>query len=132
MTVSATCDPTRSASVRPDTLAVELASADHVLFTDDDCVVPPDWVAIMSRLLDDHPSVGMVFCNVIAAAHDTSAGFVPAYVRTGDRMVTSAWQKCAARGIGAGMAVRKSMAQAIGSFDRSLGSKFPAHGRRRG
>jgi glycosyltransferase involved in cell wall biosynthesis len=106
-------------------LAVDLASAEHVLFTDDDCVVPPNWVAVMSRLLDDHPMVGMLFCNVVAADHDPSAGFIPAYVRTGDRIVTSAWQKCTARGIGAGMAVRKPMAQAIGSFDRSLGSKFP-------
>lgn len=106
-------------------LAVELAGAEYVLMTDDDCVVPDDWVAEMLAAFHDHPDVAMVYCNVIAADHDRERGFVPAYERSGEHVLRTMRDKCRGRGIGAGMAVRRSAALAVGNFDRSLGSLFP-------
>lgn len=105
-------------------IAVEAAAGDYVLFTDDDCAVPADWARTLCDLLDAHDDVGMVFCNVVAAPHDPTAGFVPTYVRSGEIVARSAWAKMRARGIGAGMAVRRRDAIEIGNFDRGFESYF--------
>lgn len=106
-------------------LAVEMASGEYVAFTDDDCTVPPDWLSTVVRSLDEHPDVGMLFCTVRPAPFDPNLGFVPIYERAGVHLVRTAFGKCRARGIGAGMAVRRNAAIAVGSFDQALGSRFP-------
>lgn len=106
-------------------MAVEAAKADIIAFTDDDCVVPADWLAVIHRLFVQHPEVGMVYCAVKPAPYDSAAGFVPTYERPGVHIVKTARAKARARGIGAGMGVRRSAALAVGNFDRSLGSTFP-------
>ncbi len=55
------------------------ARAEVVLFTDDDCEVPPDWVEQMARIFRQHARVAVAFCSVEAVGHDTSKGFIPAY-----------------------------------------------------
>ncbi|MEL6985774.1 MAG: glycosyltransferase family A protein, partial [Actinomycetota bacterium] len=88
-------------------LGCSLIESPYVAFTDDDCEIPSDWMQIMSDILDAHPKVCILFTNVVAAEHDSSAGFVPDYVRTDDVHVTSITGKLRARGIGAGMAARR-------------------------
>lgn len=106
-------------------LAVSNARGFHVLFTDDDCSVPVDWVRQMLSAFESDKRIAMVFCNVLPAEYDRSAGFVPTYERPGERLVTSAFGKCRARGIGAGMAVRRDFALGVGSFDPVFGTYFP-------
>jgi len=103
--------------------------AEFVLFTDDDCTVPPDWVGTMVRVLESNPRVAVVFCNVAAAPHDQAKGFIPAYQRHHDLRAVKIHQKRAAGGIGAGMAVRRKAVEAIGGFDDLLGpgGRFPSH-----
>jgi GT2 family glycosyltransferase len=103
--------------------------AEFVLFTDDDCTVPPEWVATMVRILEDNPRVAVAFCNVAAAPHDRTKGFIPAYERSYDLRADRFYQKCVAGGIGAGMAVRRRAVEAIGGFDDLLGpgGRFPSH-----
>lgn len=96
------------------------ARTEYVLYTDDDCIVPPDWMRTIESLLSHYPDVAVLFCNVEAAPHDAGAGFVPAYIRREDKLVTSMWSKCTARGMGAGMAVRKSVVERLGGFDSQI------------
>lgn len=98
-------------------VALREAVGDVVVYTDDDCTVPQGWAAVMAAPFVTRPRVGMVFCNVDAAPHDEQAGFVPTYHRTGDKVVRGMLTKCRARGIGAGMAVRREAALAAGGFD---------------
>lgn len=92
-----------------------------VAYTDDDCIVPTDWLAQMQAIFESHPRVAVVFCNVEAAPYDETVGFTPTYERTGDKLVRNMWDKCRARGIGAGMAVRRSPIMQLGGFDHLLG-----------
>ncbi len=101
---------------------VKHASGHIVVFTDDDVMVPRPWLTVMSQVFLDHARVAVAFCNVTAAPYDTSAGFVPAYERQGSAEVTTLWGKCGARGIGAGLAVRRSAVLDLGGFDRLLGA----------
>lgn len=103
------------------------ARGDFVLFTDDDCVVAPNWVATMRACFNEHPNVCMVFSNVEPAPYDRSLGFIPDYIRMDDKLVRNLRDKCRARGIGASMAVRREKALSIGGFDNLLGpgTNFP-------
>jgi glycosyltransferase involved in cell wall biosynthesis len=101
---------------------LRLARAEAVAFTDDDVVVPPTWLAATQRIFRERPRVAVAFFNVTAAEHDRSKGFIPAYERQGSIEVTTVAGKCAARGIGAGLCVRRSAVLQLGGFDGMLGA----------
>lgn len=97
-----------------------------IVMTDDDCTVPPNWLETFASIFVTYPKVAVAFCCVQAGEHDRAAGFVPDFVRTGDRMLTTMHDARHVRGLGAGIAVRRNMIEEIGGFDHMLGpgSKF--------
>jgi glycosyltransferase involved in cell wall biosynthesis len=99
-----------------------------VAITDDDCAVPTDWLETFASIFVAHAKVAVAFCCVEAGEHDRKAGFIPDYVRTGDRVLTSMHDARNVQGMGAGIAVRRSMIEEIGGFDPMLGpgSRFPS------
>lgn len=99
-----------------------LATGDLVAFTDDDCTVPAGWLAGLERIFSAHADVVVAFCNVTAGPHDPSEGFVPDYLDSKDVVIRSPRALTHARGMGAGMAVRRDAILAIGGFDQQLGS----------
>ncbi|MGE0767232.1 MAG: glycosyltransferase family 2 protein [Hyphomicrobiaceae bacterium] len=102
-------------------LGLRAARGAVVAYTDDDCIVPANWLEEIEKIFDQNPKVAVAFCNVRPAPYDATAGFIPAYERTNDQIVRNMWDKCRARGIGAGMAVRREPALKIGGFDHRLG-----------
>lgn len=110
---------------RARNIGIAQARSDIVLMTDDDCTVPVEWIRVMAAGFEKHPKVAAVYCNVLAAPHDPLAGFVPDYVRQGEQLITSVREKCRPNGIGAGMAVRRSVVETLGGFDDMLGSGAP-------
>jgi len=106
--------------------ALRYADTPIVVFTDDDCTVPVDWISTMQQVLDEAPDSALAFCKVSAGPHDASKGFVPAYSCEGTRIHRSYCED--ARGMGAGLAVRRSVALEVGGFDESLGAgaRFPS------
>jgi glycosyltransferase involved in cell wall biosynthesis len=107
-------------------IGLALSSSDLVLMTDDDCEVPPDWIAEMVAPFLRHPQVGVVFCDVVAGPHDPSAGLIPVSHSSHPRLIAdlAQWQTCDGVniGIGAGMAVRRSTAEALGGFNPAFGA----------
>ncbi len=128
-------DP-RFTYVRTDTVGVSrarniglgLAETDVVCITDDDCEVPARWLSEMQRLFSIYPRVVAAFCSVRAGPHDPAAGFIPTYECMGTRIVGTASGKWTARGMGAGLALRRREALELGGFDEELGpgARFPA------
>lgn len=103
-------------------LGMSQSRGEVVCMTDDDCVVPPNWLGKMSQVFVDFPSTAVVLCNVEAGAHDAEAGFVPAFVTDKTRVMRSVRDWCAAHGIGAGMAVSRTAMAQLGGFDSMLGA----------
>jgi glycosyltransferase involved in cell wall biosynthesis len=99
-----------------------------VAITDDDCTVPPDWLTAFASIFAANARVAVAFCRVEAGEHDRKAGFVPDYVLHGERLLTSMHDARNVHGMGAGVAVRRSMIEDIGGFDPMLGpgSRFPS------
>lgn len=122
-----------STGVRGKSRAVNVGLAfvrtEIVLLTDDDCEVPPSWVHEMVQPFLRHPQVGVVFCDVAAGPHDQRAGFIPVSLSSRSVLVEdlARWQTCDGVniGIGAGMAIRRSAAIAIGGFSLLFGPGSP-------
>jgi glycosyltransferase involved in cell wall biosynthesis len=53
------------------------ASAEIIGLTDDDCEVSADWIRKLTAAFEADGRIGAVFGNVIPAAHDDAAGFIP-------------------------------------------------------
>jgi glycosyltransferase involved in cell wall biosynthesis/GT2 family glycosyltransferase len=109
---------------RSRTLALREARTELVLNTDDDCIVPPDWVERNLAAFERHPSAAIVFGDVVAPEVE-GAGYAPESVADNDFIVTSIWRwrgvDGANIGIGACMAMRRSALLALGGFDPLLG-----------
>lgn len=100
---------------------LRLAAGEIVVCTDDDCEAPPGWVRDMAGVMESQPNAAVVFCNVIAPTYDRAVGYVPAYERTSDRLLSSVLDACNGMGIGAGMALRREAVLGLGGFDEMIG-----------
>lgn len=109
--------------------ALRLASTEIVAFTDDDCEVVEGWLPTVQGIFDEHPRAAVAFCSVRAGPFDAQAGFIPVYECRGTRIIDNLIDKCTARGIGAGLAVRRRVVlDELRGFDEALGAggRFPA------
>ncbi|HEV8337656.1 MAG TPA: glycosyltransferase [Candidatus Polarisedimenticolia bacterium] len=114
--------PTRGLS-RARNAALGEARGEIVAFTDDDCLVPADWVGRVAEAFERHPDVAAV-----------TGGSLPDPARTPGRRILAAttWHPPEARlfrrkvdpsvvGGGLNLSIRKSWAARFGMFDPDLG-----------
>lgn len=111
---------------RNDGLA--LCDTEVVCFTDDDCEVTPNWLREMQRIFATYPRVIATFCSVLEGPHNRAEGFIPAYECSGTRVIDQRRGKSTARGMGAGLALRRVEMLELGGFDEELGpgARFPS------
>lgn len=105
--------------------ALAAAETELVAITDDDCEVAPDWLERIAETFAIDDRIGIVFGNVRAARHDDGAGFIPAYGRGRLLVAREPRDKLRVEGLGASMAVRRSVWEAVGGFDEMLGAGAP-------
>ena len=115
------CDAGRGVA-RGRNLGLEHAAAALIAITDDDCLVPPDWIASLLHAFACHPEVAMLFGTVSAPPHDYRRLVVPVE-RLDERRIEHGLVGRAARleGIGAHMALRRALIEDIGGFDPRFG-----------
>jgi GT2 family glycosyltransferase len=106
---------------------VAAAASEWVAFTDDDCTVGRNWLPELRRALDLDARIGVVFGRVTKGPHDPDAGFIPSYQPQGTFVARSLAEKHRVEGIGACMALRKSVWTALGGFDSELGAGSRFH-----
>ena len=115
-------------------LAISLTSAPLICITDDDCIVPPEWLTVMMKSFEDDARVGVTFCTVEAMpVPDPTGGMTPQIHIERTKTLTKpedGWRSAREDGsvLGAGMAVRRTAIQALGGFDDLLGpgGDFPS------
>jgi GT2 family glycosyltransferase len=107
---------------RAHNLALAAAATELVAITDDDCEVPGDWLLRLAAAFARDERIGIVFGNVLPAAHDPTAGFVPGYVRRAPFLARSLRDKPHVDGMGACMGLRRSLWARLGGFDERFGA----------
>jgi Glycosyl transferase family 2 len=96
-----------------------------LLFTDDDCIVGADWAAAWLSVLEQEPAAAMGFGRVVPPPFDRTQGHVPHFdpgVATTLHRVLDFRHGASWLGMGANMAVRRGVWEAVGGFDEQLGA----------
>jgi GT2 family glycosyltransferase len=106
-------------------LAIAQARGPIIAFTDDDCEVSPQWLAVLVDIFQRNPDAGEVCGQVDAAPHDVTQGYIPTYEVRRFKRIASPWLKWREGGIGANMTFRQEALQAAGPFDEMLGAGGP-------
>lgn len=103
-------------------LGIAVSRGNFIVFTDDDCVVDPEWLGTMVRTLKCDSGAGAAFGAVVAAPYEHAKGFIAGYVPSKTRRLRGRLGKLWDGGIGASMAFRRDALVAIGPFDELLGA----------
>jgi GT2 family glycosyltransferase len=112
-------------------LGISLTTAPIIAITDDDCMVPPEWITQMMKPFEQDARVGVAFCNVDPVPVE-ELGMTPQIQFPECRTLVTpedGWASAKRRSVlGAGMAVRRTAIEALGGFDDLLGpgSSFPS------
>jgi glycosyltransferase involved in cell wall biosynthesis len=117
-------DPGRGLS-HARNVGIRETTGDVILFTDDDCMVAPDWVASHLACYLERPDAMLVYGRVVPPAWYTGAeGFVPVFEpsATGDAFRLRGGLIL---GIGANMSMRRVLLDRVGPFDEVLGPGGP-------
>lgn len=109
--------------------AIRNSGGDILAFTDDDCLVPTDWLRSIVAIFAADPEAGMLFGNVLAPQGSRRAGITPQMrVVQVERMSWSSRLRHGTKlfgGMGANFAVRRRLLDRIGGFDEVLGPGAP-------
>jgi glycosyltransferase involved in cell wall biosynthesis len=109
-------------------IAIRKARGEIVAFTDDDCTVPPDWIARVEGLFTALPDVSLLYGELRPIEHNPSEMFVPPGFFAEFQVVSSPSAAPLRGGPGGDMAARRTLFDAIGGFDELIGpgSRFKA------
>lgn len=106
-------------------LGIDESKGDVVAFTDDDCRVPANWVAMLSGVFEADPEAAVVCGRVVVPVELLDKGFTESFephVREWQGRYPpfgSDW------GITANLSLRKSVVERVGHFDPMLGAGAP-------
>lgn len=113
--------PTRGISAAQN-IGISKAQGAIIALTDDDCVVPANWVRTLVEAFTAEPSLGIIFGSVLPGPHDSAAGFVPASICTTNKLARCLGELHKIGGMGACMGLRRQVWEQIGGFDERFGT----------
>lgn len=96
--------------------------------TDDDVIVPHDWLAQIARAFASDPEVGLLYGQVLVPESlkgEQEKGIVIPSLLVEQRRRLSKGQGFKVFGMGANMAIRRTLLDKVGGFDEALGGGGP-------
>jgi GT2 family glycosyltransferase len=118
--------PTRGLA-RGQNIGIAAARGELIAITDDDCRAPSSWVRNIVDAFEMDSQIGVVLGNVLAAPYDPRAGFTQCYIRAEPFLAHRVSEKHRVEGIGANMACRRRVWQALNGLDEMLGAGTPLY-----
>ena len=106
-------------------VGIRLFARDFIAITDDDCIVPPNWLMEMNKAFKLNYNIGVVGGNTIAGKYDQAAGFIPTYQCNEPFLATTIKQVNRVRAIGACYGLSYKAWQDLFYFDEMLGTGTP-------
>jgi glycosyltransferase involved in cell wall biosynthesis len=103
---------------------IALTSADVLAFTDDDCLVPTDWIASIAAAFSSDPEGDLLYGQVLPLETGEMAALTPLFsIPEAERLSRSdGFRVC---GMGANFAARRRLFDRVGGFDVVLGGGGP-------
>jgi glycosyltransferase involved in cell wall biosynthesis len=95
-----------------------------IAFTDDDCVVPSDWISTIAAAFESEPDGDLLYGQVVPLHLDAESGLTPSLPITEPTRLS---RKDGFRvfGMGANFAARRRLFTRVGGFDEILGGGGP-------
>ena len=95
-----------------------------IAFTDDDCIVPTDWIQHIATAFESEPDGDLLYGQVVPAYQDAESGLTPSLPITEPTRLS---RKDGFRvfGMGANFAARRRLFTRVGQFDEILGGGGP-------
>jgi O-antigen biosynthesis protein len=110
-------------------LGIAASSGEIVACTDDDVVVPKDWVAQVAKAFDADPQAGLLYGQVLIPASLVEAErnglIVPSLPIPKYERLVKGGTRYKVFGMGANYALRRSILDRVGPFDEALGGGGP-------
>jgi GT2 family glycosyltransferase len=103
-------------------LGIERARSDLIACTDDDCVVPSNWVEQIRASLMLDSRIAAVYGNVRPAPHNRQRGFIPGCLRAAPFIAKNIRHQHRVDGMAGNMGIRRSAWKRLGEFDEMLGA----------
>ncbi|MCP5111666.1 MAG: glycosyltransferase family 2 protein [bacterium] len=114
-------EPGRGASLGRN-VGADRAQGDLLLFTDDDCTVPPDWLGRARAAFSLNSRIGMILGNVAVAGPPNAEGFVTGHNGVWSALAKSSWDRPSIEALGACMGLRREVWKQLGGLDEVLGA----------
>ena len=110
---------------RARNIGVQEAACDVLLFTDDDVIVERDWVKLVAAEFQRYSDLQIMYGSVLLpASYDYRTEFIPhTFVPT--LRPVGLFHPAALSGIGANMALRRTLLEKVGQFNEQLGAGSP-------
>ncbi len=108
-------------AARARNIGIRHTQGDIIVFTDDDCEPAEDWLATISRSLNEDAEAGLAFGTVTPAAHDPRDGYIVGFTPRRRLRLRGRLAKLRDAGISANVAIRRTALEATGGFDEMLG-----------
>jgi GT2 family glycosyltransferase len=106
---------------RARNLALSESPTDLLVFTDDDCTVPVDFIAKVIDARVNWPNAGLIFGNVRPGPHDAATGLIPCAERSDVVVATAIPDQRHLGAMGACMVLRRDLLPRNTGFDPCLG-----------
>jgi GT2 family glycosyltransferase len=107
---------------------IQACDAELMAFTDDDVIVPSDWLTSIANAFAKDPAAGLLYGQVLipdSLKHKADEGtIVPSLTwEKSERLIKGG--KFKIFGMGANMAITRAMVQKVGGFDEAMGGGGP-------
>jgi glycosyltransferase involved in cell wall biosynthesis len=104
---------------------IDRSSAPIIAFTDDDCIVPQEWLRRIEDAFADDPAGDLLYGQVIEKPEDGEIGSVTPELQLTKPERLSKKDGFRVVGMGANFAARRRLFRSIGGFDEVLGGGGP-------
>lgn len=106
-------------------LAISSTSGPILAFTDDDCLVPEDWIAKIVDAFEAESDGELIYGQVLPAYPEGEGEALTPFLRIEKRERLDSTHGFRVFGMGANFAARRSLFEKVGTFDEALGGGGP-------
>jgi glycosyltransferase involved in cell wall biosynthesis len=104
---------------------IHRTTASIIAFTDDDCLVPKDWIRLIVEAFNDEPTADLLYGQVVAKPTEAAEAVLTPSLRLPRAERLSRRDGFKVIGMGANFAARRRLFDSIGGFDEVLGGGGP-------